>query len=70
MSNRHRNDLVRVKEGRYSGMRLIDIAIKNPKYILEYDEKHPGVASIELIDYCKDEVLLNEMDKNARYQVD
>jgi len=70
MSNKHRNDLVRVKEGRYSGMRLIDIAIRNPKYILEYDEKHPGVASIELIDYCKDEVLLNEMDKDARYQVD
>jgi hypothetical protein len=61
MSNKHRNDLVRVKEGKYAGMRLIDIAIKDPKFILEYNEQNRGVASIELVDYCKDEVLLNEM---------
>ena len=61
MGNKHRNDLVKVEDGRYSGKRLIDIAIINPKFILEYNDKHPGVASIELIEYCKDEVLINRM---------
>lgn len=68
MANKHRNDFIKVTEGRYSGKRLIDIAIVNPKFILDYNEKHPGAASIELIEYCKDEVLLNSMsgqDKNS-----
>jgi len=61
MANKHRNDLIRVTDGIYSGKRLIDIAIKDPKFILEYDEKHPGSASMELVDYCRDEVLLNSI---------
>jgi hypothetical protein len=61
MANRHRNDFIKVTEGRYSGKRLIDIAIVNPKFILEYNEKYPGAASIELVEYCRDEVLLNNI---------
>jgi len=61
MANRHRNDFVKITDGKYCGKRLIDIAIVDPKFILEFDNNNPGVASIELIDYCKDEVLLNEI---------
>ena len=61
MANKHRNDFIRVTEGQYKGKRLIDIAIVNPKFILEYNEKYPGAASIELVEYCQDEVLLNSI---------
>jgi len=61
MGNKHRNDFVRVYDDNYNGQRLIDIAIRNPEYILQYNEKYPGVASIELIEYCKDETLVNNI---------
>ena len=61
MANKHRNDLIKITDGIYSGKRLIDIAIRDPKFILEYDEKHPGYASMELVDYCRDEMLLNSI---------
>ena len=61
MGNRHRNDFVRVFEDGYNGQRLIDIATVNPEFILKYNAKYPGVASIELIEYCKDETLLNDI---------
>lgn len=58
-----RNDHSKVMDGVYAGRRLIDIALVNPGFILEFNELHPGVASIELIEYCRDEVLVGDLLK-------
>lgn len=63
MAYKLRNDHTRVMDGVYAGRRLIDIAIVNPGFIIEFDRLYPGVASIELIEYCRDEVLVSDLLK-------